>query len=102
MRVTAPFATLQDLRFYCNHFDGTFCYTYAGRSFCCNYAGNSFYSSYAVRSFCRTYAGESLYSEMWVTIFIVIMQMGVSVAVMYVSVSSNNFIFFSLTDTHFS
>ena len=36
------------------------------------------------------------------TISIVVMQVIVTVVAMYVTVSSSNFIFFSLTDTHFS
>ena len=36
------------------------------------------------------------------TISIAIMQVTVSVVAMYVTVSSSNFIFLSLTDTHFS
>ena len=38
---------------------------------------------------------------MHMTISIVIMQVTVSVVAMYVTVSSSNFIFLSLTDTHF-
>ena len=38
--------------------------------------------SYVVTSFCSTYAGDSSAANMWVTIFIVIMQMGVSVVIM--------------------
>ena len=39
---------------------------------------------------------------MHMTVSIVIMEMTVSVAAMYATVSSKNFIFLSLTDTHFS
>ena len=39
---------------------------------------------------------------MHMTISIVIMHVTVSVVAMYVTVSSSNFIFLSLTDTHFS
>ena len=39
---------------------------------------------------------------MHMTISIVIMQVTVSIVAMYVTVSSSNFIFLSLTDTHFS
>ena len=39
---------------------------------------------------------------MYMTIFVVNMHVTVSVVAMYVTVSSSNFIFLSLTDTHFS
>ena len=38
----------------------------------------------------------------YMTVSIVIMQVTVSIVAMYVKVSSSNFIFLSLTDTHFS
>ena len=107
---------------------GNSCYRYISGSFCCNYAGDCFCWNYVVRSFCSTYTGDSVCSNMWVTIFIIIIQMGVSVAVMHVifsavdyahytsccnyagdsfliamqvTVLSNNFIFLSLTDRLF-
>ena len=39
---------------------------------------------------------------MHMTISVTVMQVTVSVVAMYVTVSSSNFIFLSLTDTHFS
>ena len=74
----------------------------------------SFYCSYVVRSFCSIYAGEISAANLWVAIFeslqcimymtisIVIMQVTASVEAMYLTVSSSNFIFLSLTGTHFS
>ena len=67
------------LRFYCNYTGDTFCYSYVSRSFSCNYA---------VRSVCSTYAGDSFCSELWVILFIVIMQVGVSFAITQVVFSA--------------
>ena len=53
-------------------------------------------------NFYLNYASESLQCIMYMTITIVIMQVTVSVEAMYLTVSSSNFIFLSLTDTHFS
>ena len=77
MQVPTSVAIKQVLRFYCNYVGGNFCYNYVGGSSCCNYAGDCFCCSYAVRRFCTIYAGENLCSNMWMTIFIEIMHMGV-------------------------
>ena len=68
----------------------TFCYWYVGGSCCNNYVRGCFCCSYVVRGFCSAYAGDSFCSaaNMWVTIFIVIMQMGVSLAIMQVVFSA--------------
>ena len=81
MQVTSV-AIMQVLRFYYNYAGGTFCYSYVGGSFCCNYPGDCFGCNFAVRSFCSTYAGDSLCGKFVGDNFIVIMQVGVSVATM--------------------
>ena len=131
-----------------NYTTDTFYGNYTGDNVCCIYAGfegvlsvtamlvdlsvtimqvTCFYCNYAVQNFCNTYTGDSLCSKHVGTIFTVIMQMGVSVAIIQVvllwcnmhmtasiviiqvsfiamlgRVSSNNFIFLSLTDSLFS
>ena len=127
MQVPTSVAIMPVLRFYCNFFGDTFCYTYVGGSFCCSYKGDCFCCNDSVRYFCNTYAGESFSSKyvrdnfywnfpgwslccrlcflqyiMDITVFIVIMQIAVSVVAMYVTVSSRNFLFLSLIDIHFS
>ena len=78
------YASHKVLLHFCRFSGVTFCYWYVSGSFCNNYAGDCFCSSYAVRSFCSTYAGDSFCSKYMVTIFIVIMLLGVSVAIMQV------------------
>ena len=39
---------------------------------------------YAVRSLCSTYGSDNLHSNLWVTIFIVIIQLGVLLQIMQV------------------
>ena len=63
---------------------GIFCYCYVGGSFCCNLEGDCICCNYAVRSFWSTHSGDSSAAKIWVTIFVVIMQMGVSVGIMLV------------------
>ena len=116
---------------YCSYVGGTFCYTYVGGFFFFFFQLRRwlFCWNYAVRRFCNTYAGEVSVAYMWATICTDIMQVGVSVAIMqvvfstvhyahdyiyfnyacgcfycshYVTASSSNFIFLSLTNTHFS
>ena len=60
-------AIMQVLMFYSNYVGGTFCDTYVGGSFCCSYEGDCFCCNYATISA----------ANMWVTIFIDIMQVGV-------------------------
>ena len=69
-------------------FEVVLCYWYVGESFCCNYTGDCFCCNYAVRSFCSTYAGTVSAANMWVTIFVVIIQMEVSVSIMQVVFST--------------
>ena len=114
IQVPISVAVMHVLRFCCNYVGGTFCYSYAGGSFCYNYAPDRFHCNYAIRSFCSIYADEGFAANMWVTIFIEIMQVvfsavhyahdsvAVSVVAMYVTVSSRNVIYLFLTDTHFS
>ena len=52
------------------------------------YADNCFCCNYVVRSFCSTYAWTVSAANIWVTLFIVIMQMAVSVAIMQVLFSA--------------
>ena len=117
MLVTLSVAIIQVLRCYCNYAGGTFCYSYVGGSFCCNYAVSSFCISYEGGSFCNKYVGDTFYCNYagegllqlcrWyflqcirhMTVSIVIMQVTVLVIAMLVTVSSNNFIFLSLTPT---
>ena len=73
MQVTTSAAIMQVLRFYHN---------YVGDCFCWNYA---------VKSFCRTCVGNSSAANVWVTIFILIMQVEVSVAIMHVELSAVNY-----------
>ena len=53
-------------------------------------------------SLCCNYAGGIFCSAICTTVSIVIMQVTVSVVAMYVTVSSNNLIFLSLPDTNCS
>ena len=67
---------------------GIFFYWYVGGSFCCNLEDDCFCCNYTVRSFWSTHAGDSSAAKIWVTIFVVIMQMGVSVGIMLVVFSA--------------
>ena len=64
MRATTSVAIMQVLRFY---------YNYAGDCFCWNYA---------VKSSCSTYVRNSSAANIWVTIFVLIMEVEVSVAIL--------------------
>ena len=46
-----------------------------------NYAGDCFCWNYAVKSSCSTYVGNSSAANIWVTIFVLIMEVEVSVAI---------------------
>ena len=78
----------QRLLHFCRFSGVTFCYWYFGGSFCNNYANDCFCCSYTVRSFCSIYASESFWSKYVGDNFIIIMQMGVSVAIMQVVLSA--------------
>ena len=80
-------AIMQVLRFCCNFAGGTFCYSYV-ESLCCNYAGDCFYYSYAVRSFSSTLQETVPAANKWVTIFIVIVQVGLSITIMQMVLSA--------------
>ena len=98
----------QRLLHFCRFWGGTFCYWYVG-GFLLNYAGNSFCHNYAVRGFCSTYVGNSFCNKyvydnfycnyadetLWYNyaggIFLH--------CIMHMTVSGNNFIFRSLTDS---
>ena len=63
---------------YYNYAGGTFCYSYVGGSFWYNYAGDCFCCNYAVRNSCSTLMQVTVCAaNIWVKIFIVIMQVGV-------------------------
>ena len=75
--------------------------TYAGENFCSKYVSDTFYWNYASGSLCCDHAGGISYSALCRWLSIVIMQVIVSIVAMYVTASSSNFIFLSLTDIHF-
>ena len=56
-----------------------------------NYAGDYFCWNYAVKSFRSSYVGNSSAANVWVTIFILIMQVEVSVSIMQVAFSAVNY-----------
>ena len=111
MQLTTSVAIMQVLRFFQNYAGDCFCYNYAVKSFCSTYAGNSFCSKYVSDNCCCNYAGGSLCCNyaggialflqciIHMTVSILIMQVTVSVIVMSMKVSSNKFIFLSLTPT---
>ena len=126
MQVTTFVAIMQILRLYCNYVDSDFCFSYVGGSFCCNHACDCFCCNYELQVSATLMQVTVSASNMWVTIFIVFMQVGVSVAftqvvlsamhicfycrmhvtvsviTMLVTLSSNSFLFLSLTGTNFS
>ena len=53
-----------------------------------NSAGGSFCWNYEVKSFCSTYVGNNSTANMRVTLFVLIMQVEVSVAIMQVAFSA--------------
>ena len=76
-QVTTSVAIIQALRFCCNYAGSAFCYSYVDESFCCNHAGDCFCCLYVVRSFYSfTHMTISAANNIWVTVFIVIMQVG--------------------------
>ena len=119
MQVPTPVAIMQVLRFYCNYVGCTFRYIYIGGSFCSNYACVTV--SVAIMQlevFAAFMQVKVSAANMWRQFllklctwesllpscrwYFVIMQVTVSAVAMYVTVSSSNFIFLSLTGTHFS
>ena len=99
------------MRFCYNPAGVTLCYNFVGGSFCCNHAGDCFCCNYAaldvsaalmwvtvfivimqVRVPVANYAGD-IFCIMHMTVSIAIMLLTVSVMVMHVTVSSNNFKF---------
>ena len=63
------------MKFFYAGFEVVLSVTGVDGSFCCSYTGDCF---------CSKYAGYSSAANRWVTIFTVIMQMGVSVAIIQV------------------
>ena len=61
-----------------------FCYIYVGGSFLCNYAGDCFWLQLCMHL-------EVSAANIWVTIFMEIMQVGVSVAIMQVVFSTMHY-----------
>ena len=91
MQVPTSVAIILVLRLFCNYVGGIFFYTYVGGSFCCNYEGDCFWCNYAVKSFCKIYAEKVSAANIWVTIFIEIMQVGVYVAATQVVFSTERY-----------
>ena len=131
MQVTTSVAIMQVFTFCCNHAGGTFCYSYFGYLFVAvmevtvqfKYGVRSFCSTYASDSFCSKNVGDNFYCNYAGGNYVAITQVVFSavyyaldyfysnyagdcscytVVTMWIAVSSNNFIFCFLTDTHFS
>ena len=79
MQVPTSVAFLQVLRFYCNFVGGTFyfCYTYVGGSFSCSYKVTVSVAIMQLEISATLMRVKVSPANIWVTIFIEIMQVGV-------------------------
>ena len=89
IQVVTSVAVMQALRLYYSYADGTFCYSYVGGSSCCSHLCDCFCWNYLVRSWSSNYMQVTFSAlNTSVAVFIIFLQVGVSVATMQVVLSA--------------